>query len=106
MPNADFMIHFGSASYEGDARSFSAEGKKVDEINRRMIDIYVHRCARAGPFFRRRKWSREKIRTYLWEQMNERREWYMDAIEAVDMGFMDGILGKAPYRTLDEAVKL
>jgi len=104
MPNADFLIHFGTQSYEGDSQSFVAEGDKAKELNRRMIDIYSLRCAR-GPFFRRRKWSREKVRQYLREQMNVRREWYMTPEEAVDMGFMDGIFGKPGYRTYEETRK-
>lgn len=105
MPNADFLIHFGGNEFSGDARSFVAEGRKADEIDKRMIEIYVSRCSR-GSFFRRRKWSKEKIRKYLWEQMNEQREWYIPADEAVDMGFMDGIVGKAPYQTMAKAVEL
>jgi len=104
MPNADFLIHFGTSGFDGDSQSFVAEGRKNEELNRRMIDIYSLRCAR-GPFFRRRKWSREKVRQYLREQMNIRREWYITPEEAVDLGFMDGIFGKPGYRTYDEIRK-
>ena len=104
MPNADFLIHFGMQGYAGDSQSFVAEGDKAKELNARMIDIYSQRCVR-GPFFRKKKMSREKVRQYLREQMNIRREWYMMPEEAVDMGFMDGIFGKPGYRTYDEIRK-
>ncbi len=96
-PNADFLIHFGSAGYEGDARSFVAEGKWMDKIDARMLDIYVSKCA-SGPFFKRNRYSREKIRTYLRNKMNEHREYYMTPTEAVDKGFMDGILGTPGFK--------
>ena len=102
-PNADFLIHFGGAGFEGDARSFIAEGQKADEIDRRMIDIYSGRCVK-GPFFLK-KYSRERVRKYLREQMNIRREWYMSPAEAVHMGFMDGIYGTPGYRTIKEILK-
>ena len=101
-PNADFLIHFGGAGFEGDARSFVAEGQKADEIDRRMIDIYSGRCVK-GPFFK--KYSRDRVRKYLREQMNIRREWYMSPAEAVHMGFMDGIYGTPGYRTIKEILK-
>jgi ATP-dependent protease ClpP protease subunit len=102
MPNCDFMIHFGGCGFEGDARSFVAEGLKADEIDRRMIDIYSARCVR-GPFFK--KYSRERVRKYLREQMNIKREWYMSPTEAVHMGFMDGIYGTPGYRSIKEILQ-
>ena len=104
MPHADFLIHFGTAGIDGDSRSVVAEGRKVDEIDTMMIDIYSARCVR-GPFFRRRKWSRDKVRVYLREQINEKREFYMTPAEAIDLGFMDGIFGSKPYATTADALK-
>jgi len=101
MPNADFLIHFGEAGYIGDARSFAAEGRQADLLDARMIDLYAARCVK-GPFFRRRKMSREKVREYLRHEMNERREWYMTPQQAVDFGFMDGIFGERGFRTIEE----
>ncbi len=101
MPNCDFMAHFGGSGYEGDARSFIAEGKYSDTLDARMLDIYTARCAR-GPFFRRNKYSKDRTREYLVRQMNSIREWYMPAAEAVDKGFMDGIFGTPGFKTLDE----
>ena len=103
-PNADFLIHFGGAGFEGDARSFIAEGQKADEIDRRMIDIYSGRCVK-GPFFQNKKWSREKVRKYLREQMNIKREWYISPAEAVSLGFMDGLYGTPGYRSIKEILK-
>jgi ATP-dependent protease ClpP protease subunit len=101
MPNADFLIHFGSAEYGGDSVSFSAEGEKCSELNSRMVDIYSGRCVR-GPFFRRKKFTREKVRLHLRENMNAKREWYMPPSVCVDMGFMDGVFGANGFKTYDE----
>ena len=101
MPNADFMVHFGTAAYEGDARSFLAEAKQNDRLDGQMLAIYTAKCYR-GPFFRRNKYSKDRVREYLRQRMNEVREWYMPAAEAVDKGFMDGVFGTPGFRTLDE----
>lgn len=100
MPHACVMIHFGGSGYEGDARSFVAEGRYSDLLDAQMLDIYAAKCSR-GPFFRRKKFSR-KTREYLKQRMNEIREWYMTPTEAIDKGFMDGIFGTPGYRNLDE----
>jgi ATP-dependent protease ClpP protease subunit len=101
MPGAEFLIHFGTSGFEGDARSFVAEGKRSEQLDARMLDIYSTRCAR-GPFFKRNKYSRLKVKEYLRKRMNEEREWYMEPEEAVDKGFMDGIFGTKGFRTLEE----
>jgi ATP-dependent protease ClpP protease subunit len=105
MPNCDYMIHFGSDEYSGDGRSFVAEGKQCDRCDNRMIDIYTAKCTK-GPFFRRNKYSKERIREYLRRQMNTAREWYMTPEEAVDKGFMDGVFGTAGFRTFEEIRQL
>ncbi len=99
--NADFLIHFGGAGYEGDSRSFVAEGRQIDRADDQMLSIYVGKCIK-GPFFRRNRYSKDRVREYLRRRMNEVREWYMTPAEAVDKGFMDGVLGTPGFRTLDE----
>ena len=101
MPDAQFLIHFGTSGFEGDARSFVAEGKQAERLDAKMLDIYATRCAR-GPFFKRNKYSRLKVKEYLRRRMNEEREWYMEPEEAVDKGFFDGIFGTKGFRTLEE----
>ena len=58
MPNADFMIHFGTSGYEGDARSFVAEAHQSERLDATMLNIYTSKCHR-GPFFRRNKYSKD-----------------------------------------------
>jgi ATP-dependent protease ClpP protease subunit len=101
MPNADFLAHFGTDGFEGDTRSFIALGKQAESLDTRMLDIYTSKCAK-GPFFKRNKYSRERIREYLKRQLNDKREWYMRPDEAVDKGFMDGVFGTAGFRTFEE----
>lgn len=101
MPNADFLFHFGTMECGGDCISTIAEADKAKELNTRMVDIYAARCSR-GPFFRRNRYTRDRVRAWLIEQMNTKREVYLRPCEAVDFGFVDGIFGQAGFRTMDD----
>lgn len=101
MPNADFMIHYGTTGFEGDARSFVAEGRQSDRLDGQMLSIYTAKCIK-GPFFRRNKYSTARVKEFLRQRMNENREWYMDATESVDKGFMDGVFGSPGFKTFEE----
>lgn len=106
MPNADFLIHFGTAAYDGDARSFEAEADWSKQLNDRMLDIYATRLLK-GAHFRAKKWGRDRIkRDFLIPIMDKRRECYFTAQEAVEFGFMDGIFGTRGYETLDKLRRL
>jgi ATP-dependent protease ClpP protease subunit len=105
MPSADFMIHFGTSGYEGDSRSFVAEGQQTNRLDAMMLEIYTAKCVR-GNFFRRNKYSKDRVREYLRRRMNDIREWYMPATEAVDKGFMDAVFGTPGFKTYDELRQL
>ncbi len=101
MPSCDFMIHFGTTNYGGDSRSFVAEGRQTDRMDHQMLAIYTARCAK-GPFFRRNRYSKDRVREYLRQRINEIREWYMTPAEAADKGFVDGVFGTPGFRTYEE----
>ena len=101
MPNAIVMVHFGTLALEGDSRSVLSCAKHCEEIDERMLDIYVTRAARA-PFFRRRKRSKAQVKDWFREHMNIKREVYFTATEAVQYGLMDGVFGQAPFRSIND----
>lgn len=98
MPNANFMLHFGTSSFDGDDRSFVAEGKQAERIGEVMLNIYAQRCVK-GPFFRRNKYPKDRVKEYLRLKMNTIREWYMSAQQATDLGFVDGVFGTVRFKT-------
>jgi len=101
MPHADFMLHFGTTGYDGDDRSFIAEGKQAERLGEVMLNIYTGRCYK-GPFFKRNKYSKDKIKEYLRNQINTLREWYLSPQQSIDLGFMDGIFGTPGFKTFEE----
>jgi ATP-dependent protease ClpP protease subunit len=65
-----------------------------------MLDIYYQRC-KDGDFWKRQGLLTEaEIKEYLKENMDKKQEWYMTPRIAVDMGFMDAVLGDEQYETI------
>lgn len=100
MPNADFLIHWGTDELSGNFTSVQAEAKWGEVIAETMLDIYYRRC-HGGDFWKRQGLLTEKkIKEYLKDNMDAKQEWYMTPRVAVDMGFMDAVLGDEQYETI------
>ena len=97
-PNADFLIHFGTLELSGNETSVLAEAEQSKRGGERMLDIYVSVCHGSKEFD---GWTHKRIKARLREQMLKRQEWYMNPEQAVNAGFADGVLGTAPFETLD-----
>ena len=66
----------------------------------RMLDIYIERCNK-GPYWKRNNIKTDKqIREFLCNQISTKQEWYMTPHEAVDMGFVDGVLGDDGFENI------
>ena len=95
MPNADFMIHYGSGEVGGWTPEVISEVDWWKVLNERMLDVYVDAVRGSTHFYR---WSRKKIREFLDQRMRTVPNWYLTAREAVTYGFMDAVLGDEGYR--------
>lgn len=100
MPNADFLIHDGTLNVEGGYRHVVSEVDQSKKSRDRMIEIYVERCAE-GAFWKREGMDERAVGEWLGEQMDKRQEFYMTPQDAVDKGFMDGILGDEDFLNIN-----
>ncbi len=101
MPNADFLIHWGTDEISGSHTSVQAEAdwsKRSAEI---MLDVYAERC-KDGQFFKREGMDEKQIRQWIGDQMTKKQEFYMTAREAVDKGFMDAVLGDEEFESVEK----
>ncbi|MCK5604984.1 ATP-dependent Clp protease proteolytic subunit [Candidatus Pacearchaeota archaeon] len=102
MPNADWLMHWGSWGFEGNHTSAmweAAIAKKSEEV---MLNCYIERCIDVD--FWQKKWRSNHeahCRKYLRNLMNSKQEVYFTARESVDMGFMDAVLGDEGYTAID-----
>jgi ATP-dependent protease ClpP protease subunit len=100
MPNADFLVHWGTEVADGNYTSVQAETKWSAVLAERMVDVYYQRC-KDGDYWRRHDILTEQdIKQFLRENMDKKQEWYMAPRTAVDMGFMDAVLGDEHYETI------
>lgn len=87
--HADFMIHYGSYSDEGDMRKVVEGIKHYEKANEVMLNIYAERCI-DGQFFKE-TFSKSEIKDYLKGKMDLKVDWWLNAEEAIYYGFMDEI---------------
>lgn len=100
MPNADFLIHWGEESFSGNYSSVQAEAHWSRRIAERMLDIYVERCQKGDYWEREGIESEEEIKEFLRDKMDRKQEYYITPEDAVDMGFMDAVLGDDEFETI------
>lgn len=93
MPNTHFMLHYGSISLPDYSSHAASEAimHNNKECNR-MLDIFAKRAIK-GPYFVKKGWDYKKVSSYIDKQMKLKQDWYLDAGEAVDYGFADGVFG-------------
>lgn len=96
MPNADFMIHYGSLSIDSNTISVISATEWEKKLNNKMLDIYVDACLN-GSFFKQNKMNDKRIKKFLDNKIKQYQEWYLNASDAVYYGFADGILGDSTY---------
>jgi ATP-dependent Clp protease protease subunit len=93
MPNCVFMCHYGSSEISGDYLSSQNEARIEREMTNKMVEIYAEKCHRYGPFFINRGDSLGKVKTYIKRKMKDG-DWYLNADQALDYGFIDKIMSK------------
>lgn len=100
MPDCHFLIHHGSLGIEGTHQSVIAAVERDKLAAKRMLEIFALRML-DGPYFRDKDKSLEYIVKWLDKKIKEKEDWYMDAQEAVDFGFADGILGEKGFKDIN-----
>lgn len=91
-PNAYFMSHYGSQSFDGDYLSYQNIQKFEQKNAETMFNIYAERCVK-GQFFKelfKKNNAVNKVKDYLKEQLKNG-DWYISAEEAVNYGFADEV---------------
>jgi pentatricopeptide repeat protein len=95
-PDCDFMIHHGSIYIEDSSRAAKEAVAWNDKACKRMLDIFAQR-AKTGKFFKQRKDSVGRIKSYIDKKLQSKVDWYLTAEEAVYYGFADGIFGEKGF---------
>ena len=88
MPHAEFMVHYGEFSLEGNSVSAKTAIDWNERCNNTMLDIYVDACYKSAGF---KGYGRARIKKFLDRRMRMQQEWYLSGDEAVRYGFADEV---------------
>lgn len=101
MPNTNVLIHYGSFSINEEHSKAAASGIQWNEREcDKMIDIFTDRCMNSR-MFKEKNWKRMMAKKHIVSQLANKCDWILNAQEAVDYGFADGILGSKQFPNID-----
>lgn len=101
MPNTNILIHYGSISVDHDHKAAVSSIEWSEKESQKMIDIFTDKCI-ASPIAKNKNWKRLMARKHIVSQLANKCDWILNAQEAVEYNFADGVLGSKQYPTIDE----
>ena len=100
-PNCIWLVHEGYVSSDGTYKYLQSLSSISNILNRKLLDIYISSCAN-GPYFDGK--SRAQVRTFLKNKIDKKEDWWFEANEAVEYGFVDGILGTENFWSISDMI--
>lgn len=88
MPHSWFMFHRGSVEFSGTAKALDSEQDREAICRKRMVEFYVNACREQGTMSR---WAKARIRAWIHLQMDKKEDVFLEAEQAVSLGFADEI---------------
>lgn len=102
MPDCEFMMHYSSV-YSGG--SIVATKSTIDfayeSLKKRMISIYAKR-AKTGLYFKERKYSEGKIKSFFDRKLREKGDWYLNSQDAYEYGLCDAIVSSDNFSSYED----
>jgi len=100
MPNTHVLIHYGSLSIDNEHKAAMASLEWSEKESSKMIDIFTDRCMNA-PLVAQKNWKRFMVRKHIVSQLDNKSDWILNAEEAINYGFADGVLGDRKFPNID-----
>lgn len=100
MPNCPIMIHEGSIGIESTSRVVFSNVEEDRKNYKLMLDLFVERVKHSA-FFKKKRWNSSKITKFLDNKLQKRGDWFLDANEALELGFIDGVIGQGKYKYIN-----
>lgn len=97
-PNTEFLVHDMTVWLNGKRVEVQSAMKEMDRLFERILSAYAKRMTLAGELAGK---SEEYIKKFIRNKLKNNPEWYMNAEEAVEYGFADGIYGSNEYPDLE-----
>jgi ATP-dependent protease ClpP protease subunit len=100
MPNTHVLIHYGSLSIDNEHKAAMSSFVWSEQESQKMIDIFTEKCL-ASNIAETKKWKRMMVRKHITSQLANKSDWILNAQQAVEYGFADGVLGDKNYPDID-----
>ena len=71
-----------------------------EQESQKMIDIFTEKCL-VSNIAETKKWKKMMVRKHITSQLANKSDWILNAPEAVEYGFADGVLGDKNYPDID-----
>lgn len=102
MPNTNVLIHYGSFSINDEHSKAAASSVQWNEREcDKMVDIFTDKCM-IGNLAKEKNWKRMMARKHIVSQLANKCDWILNADEAVNYGFADGVLGSKTFANIDQ----
>ena len=98
--NTSFLIHYGSISLDDEHKAALSMVQWSEKESNKMIDIFTERCSNSKIFVDK-NWKKMMARKHIVTQLASKRDWILNAEEAVNYGFADGVLGSKKFPNVD-----
>lgn len=98
--NTNFLIHYGSISVDNEHKAALSMVQWSENESQKMIDIFAERCMNSK-ISQTKKWKKMMAKKHIITQLATKRDWILNAEEAVDYGFADGILGTKKFPNIE-----
>jgi ATP-dependent protease ClpP protease subunit len=98
--NTNFLIHYGSISVDNEHKAALSMVQWSEKESEKMIDIFTEKCINSKICLEK-KWKKMMVKKHIVTQLATKRDWILNAEEAVHYGFADGILGTKKYPNID-----
>lgn len=99
-PNTNFLVHYGSISVDNEHKAALSMIHWSEKESEKMINIFTEKCIKSR-IAKEKNWSKLVVRKHIVSQLATKRDWILNAEEAVYYGFADGILGSKKYPNID-----
>lgn len=101
MPNTNILIHYGSFSINDEHSKAAASSIQWNEKEcDKMIDIFTDKCINSI-IAKEKNWKRLMAKKHIMSQLANKCDWILNATEAVEYNFADGVLGSKKYPNID-----
>lgn len=99
MPHCEMMVHRGFLSLEGIATSVQSNAAWNRKTDATMLQIYAKKAV-DGPFFKKKGMDVIRVANFIDNKIKKLGDWNLNAEEAVQYGFADGIFGDKGYEAI------